>query len=212
MSKKKLATEFIVRVALKAPRKPADLVIYAQVIHNAMAANAATFPAPDPPLSVLQADIDDLKNKEAAVKSVGVGGATRRNSSQRALSADLKRACAYVEGIAAADPEKAALIAAQAGMALWSVPARNKPGLVAKSGRVSGVLNVITTAVNGATGYQWQHSLDGGKTWIDMPATTKAQTTLSGLTPKTTVWFRVRALVRKTGLTDWSQPVSAVVT
>jgi hypothetical protein len=211
MPKKKLATEFVVHVALKAPRKPADLVIYAQVIHDAMAANAATFPTPDPPLTVFQAGIDDLTSTEVAVKRVGVGGATRRNTSQRALSANLKRERAYVQGVAAADPENAALIAARAGMSLWSVPSRNKPILVAKTGRVSGILNVITTAIKGATGYQWQHSLDGGKTWIDMPATTKAQTTLANLTPKATVWFRVRALVRKTGFTDWSQSVSAVV-
>jgi len=62
-----------------------------------------------------------------------------------------------------------------------------------------------------ATTYAWQYSLDGGKTWIDMPKTTRATTNLVNVAPKTTVHVRFRALLRKTGYTDWSDPVSIIV-
>jgi hypothetical protein len=49
--------------------------------------------------------------------------------------------------------------------------------------------------------HDWQYSSDGGKTWISAPSSLQAKTTLSGLTPLTTVMVRQ----------DWDQPVSAVV-
>jgi hypothetical protein len=44
-----------------------------------------------------------------------------------------------------------------------------------------------------------------------MPATLQAKTSLTGLTPATTVQFRYRAVV-KAGEGDWSQPIAMLVT
>ena len=56
----------------------------------------------------------------------------------------------------------------------------------------------------------WQYSTDGGKTWTTMPSTLQAKTTLSGMTPASTVEFKYRA-VTKTGEGNWSAPVSLLV-
>ena len=42
-----------------------------------------------------------------------------------------------------------------------------------------------------------------------MPPTTQGKTTASGFTPGTTVYFRHRTLT-KSGLSDWSQPISVM--
>jgi hypothetical protein len=55
-----------------------------------------------------------------------------------------------------------------------------------------------------------QYSADGGKTWISVPSTLQAKTTVSGMTPGATALFRYRA-VTKTGEGDWSQPTALLV-
>ncbi len=52
--------------------------------------------------------------------------------------------------------------------------------------------------------YDWESSLDGGKTWVAAPSSLQAKTTLVGFTPGVTVMFRYRA-VTKTGEGNWSQ-------
>jgi hypothetical protein len=69
---------------------------------------------------------------------------------------------------------------------------------------------VIAKATKGAKANEWQYSLDGGKTWIDLPPTTKASTAIQNLTPGTSVSIRQRVLT-KAGLSDWGQPFSTLV-
>jgi hypothetical protein len=71
-------------------------------------------------------------------------------------------------------------------------------------------VQVLAKATKGAQAHEWQLSTDGGKTWSDLPTTTKASTQVETLTVGATVTFRHRP-VTKAGLGDWSQPVSAVV-
>lgn len=55
-----------------------------------------------------------------------------------------------------------------------------------------------------------EYSTDAGKTWFDMPGTLKAKTTVTGLTPQSTVEFRYRSIT-KAGASDWSAPIAHVV-
>jgi hypothetical protein len=68
---------------------------------------------------------------------------------------------------------------------------------------------VVPSAARRAS-YEWQYSTDGGKTWIEIPQTLQARTTLGGLTALTTVEFRYRAVI-KGGAADWSPPLTYVV-
>ena len=96
-------------------------------------------------------------------------------------------------------------------MSLRPVPNHGKPPLAAKPGKVSGEVHLVAKAVKGAKGNQWQYSTDGGKTWVDLPQTTKATTTLVSLTPGATVTFRHRTFSR-VGTTDWGDLIAHVVT
>jgi hypothetical protein len=175
-----------------------------------MAANASTLPAPKPALTVLAADIGTLVVKEAATKARTVGAAADRDAARKVVTDDLHEERAYVETLANADPDHAVQIAEDAAMTLHGVTPRNKSDLAAKHGAVSGSVHVVAKALKGARANEWQYSTDGGKTWIDLPTTTSAKTTVQNLTAGSTVHFRHRP-VTKTGVGDWSQPVSTLV-
>jgi hypothetical protein len=75
---------------------------------------------------------------------------------------------------------------------------------------VSGSVKLITKSSGTRSGYEWEYSLDGGKTWVNAPVTLQAKTTVAGLTPGATVQFRYRP-VTKGGEGDWSQTVVLLV-
>jgi hypothetical protein len=68
---------------------------------------------------------------------------------------------------------------------------------------------VAPTAARRAS-YEWEYSLDGGKTWIDAGPSLQARKTISALPVGTSVQFRVRG-VTKAGPLDWSQPLALMV-
>lgn len=78
------------------------------------------------------------------------------------------------------------------------------------SQKVSGVVLVTAARVKGARANHWQYSTDGGKSWVDVPPTTKAATSLPGLQPGLSVQIRHRVLTT-TGLSDWGQSVAHFV-
>jgi hypothetical protein len=200
-----------IRVVLKAPVKIADFLVFAQKVHDQMAANASTLPSPNPPLPTLQAQIATLTTKEALTKTRATGAVADRDQAQLAVKTSLESEAAYVEELCNADPSNALVLAQDAGLSLKATGSHTKPPLAVKASAVSGSVNIVAKATTGAKQNQWEYSLDGGKTWIDLPPTTKAKTTLASLTPGTTVTVRQRVFT-KAGLQDWSQPVSSVVT
>jgi hypothetical protein len=175
-----------------------------------MALNTTTLKNPSPALTVLQSHLDDLSTKQALAKTRAAGAVADRDAAKKVVSDDLNSECSYVESVVSADPTNAATIAGDAGMYLRKSPTVSKPTLAVKPGTVTGAVKVVAKATAGAKINEWQYSVDGGKTWIDLPPTSKATTTIQNLTPATTVMFRQRVFT-KSGLSDWSQPVSALI-
>jgi hypothetical protein len=95
-------------------------------------------------------------------------------------------------------------------MDLRKTTSATKNDLNAKPGKLSGTLAVSARLGNVRASHDWQYSTDGGKTWISLPSSLQAKTTITGLTPLTAVMVRHRA-VTKTGPQDWSAAVTAVV-
>jgi hypothetical protein len=50
-----------------------------------------------------------------------------------------------------------------------------------------------------------------GKTFTSLPTTSRAKTTVSGLTPGMTYYFRHEPVLRKDGVAEWSQVISILV-
>jgi hypothetical protein len=187
----------------------APLIVRATAIVNAMEANKTTFPSPSPALALVTTAINGLTTAETAFKA-HLGTRADRDSAMRALVGLVQQLHAYVQGLATANPTQAEVIAQDAAMTLRKTAVRQKSDLAVKQ-TVSTVVRVIAKAVKGSRAHEWQYSLDGGKTWIDVPPTTKASTTITGLQPGTTVSYRQRALTAA-GPGNWSQAVAAVVT
>jgi len=170
-----------------------------------------TLPSPNPPLATLQTQIDTLNTKKALAKARAVGAVADRDAVMKVCALSLNSERAYVESVCNANPTNALTIAEDAGMTLRAVIAREKPPLAAKAGKVSGTVVLAAKATKGAKANNWEYSVDGGKTWVDLAQTTKATTTVPNLQPGITVEFRQRVLT-KTGVSDWGQSISHLVT
>jgi hypothetical protein len=100
-------------------------------------------------------------------------------------------------------------IAESAGMFVKRVGHFMKPTLEARMGLPSGVVVLIALAQGDRVVYKWQHSLDQ-MTWIELPDTLQAKTTVSGLPENNLVFFRLPCLT-KDGLGDFSDVVAFFV-
>jgi hypothetical protein len=194
---------------LSLPRNVSALITYAVGLVKGMTGNAY-FPTPTPPLATVQTAVADLQTAETGAQTRVKGAAALRNEKQQALLTLLEQLRTYVQSTADASPENGPSIIQSAGMTLRKTPVRKPLGFHAKLGSVSGTVKVVAPAAARRASYEWQYSTDGGKTWVTMPSTLQSRTSLSGLTPQTTLQLRYRAVV-KAGEGDWSPPISILV-
>ena len=194
---------------LKLPTKVAGLAANAQQIVTTMTGNAA-FPSPAPALATVTTAINDFQTAEAAALARTKGAAATRNAKRKALVQLLEQLKTYVQTVADASVADGEGIILSAGMAVRKTAIHPPRVFSAEQGDVSGSVKLIASAAAKRASYNWQYSIDGGKTWVAMPGTLQAKTTVAGLTAGTTVQFRYQALT-KDGEGNWSQVVSLLV-
>jgi len=154
--------------------------------------------------------ITDLSTAETAALGRAKGAAAMRNEKRIALVQILQQLRTHVQTVADAAPENAPSIIQSAGMAVKKTPIRAKRVFAALPGVTSGTVKVVAASAGHRASYDWEYSVDGGKTWVELPSTLQAKTSVSGLTPGATVTVRYRAVVR-TGTGDWSLPTQIMV-
>ena len=181
---------------------------YCEHVVEMMTTNIATFPAPDPSLVLVSAHIEALKDKQEAVRKGNKCAVPDRDIARYTLNSDMRSLKVYVQRTAEEQADKADLIILSSGMNLGKRATRVKLPLAARRAKVSGTVIVEAKAVRGPVQYQWQMSEDQS-TWTDLPHTFLASTSASGLTAGKTYWFRSRTLT-KSGLSDWTTPVSII--
>jgi len=197
-------------ISLGIPRKNADVILYADNIVQKMTNNAA-FPTPTPTLAALTAAINDLHSAETVALSRAKGSATVRNDKRTVLVSLLQQLDGYVQSVADATPETGAAIIESAGLTVRKVTPRGKRTFAASVGALSGSAVVTAASAGPRSSYEWQYSIDGGKTWVSAPATTQGMTKIAGLPAGTTVQFRYLAVTPKGGQGDWSPALSLLV-
>jgi hypothetical protein len=199
-----------VLAVLKLPRNNVPpQITYASRIVTSMTDNA-WFPSPVPPLATVSAAIDALAEAQTATLSKTVGTADTRDDRRRDMIQRLELLKAYVQGIADANPDSAVSIIESAGMA---VKGRRGPGgrvFGAKRGLVSGSMSLTASKAGERASYEWAYSLDGAVTWILLPGTNSASTTVTGLKPGAKLLFRYRVCVKDVW-SDWSDPIAVIV-
>jgi hypothetical protein len=196
-------------VALKLPTRVQALITYAQNIVKLMTGNPS-FPTVVPSLVTITAAINDLQSAEATTLNRTKGAVVTRNEKRTALVSLLQQLKGYIQTTADANLENGASIITSAGVDVRKTVVRSPRVFAAKPGDVTGTAKLIAASAGHRASYEWEYSLDGGKTWVTAPVTLQAKTTVSGLTAGTTVQFRYRP-VTKTGEGNWTQPVSLLV-
>jgi hypothetical protein len=122
----------------------------------------------------------------------------------------LQRLRNHVQKTADDNREHAAAIIEGAGMFVKKPRPPSRRVLAANDGPVSGSVEVVVPVAADGASYELAQSIDGQKTWIVHPSTTKSTLVIDGLTPGSTVWFRYRASV-KGQMGDYSDAVSLIV-
>jgi hypothetical protein len=196
-------------VSLKMPAKVADFIAYGTGIVHAMTNNPA-FPAPVPTLAALSAAVSELQAAETVALTKATGAVAARNDKRAVVISLLQQLRGHVQAVADATPENGTTIIQSAGMAVRKVALRGTRVFAAKPGLVSGSAKLTATIGARRASYDWEYSLDGGKTWVSAPSTLQAKTTVTGLPVGTSVLFRYRTLT-KTGEGDWSQGLALLV-
>jgi hypothetical protein len=196
-------------VAFKLPSVVAALIVYVQGIIAAMTSNPH-FPSPSPALTAIAAALTALQQAEVAAQARTKGAVVVRNDNKGALVTLLQQLRAYVQTTADADVENSAAIIESSGFPLRKMPVRKPRVAAVKPGAMSGSVEVLAPTAARRAAYEWQYSLDGGKTWVEASPSLQAKQTVVGLPVGTSVQFRYRAVV-KTGPLDWSQPLALLV-
>jgi hypothetical protein len=186
------------------------LITYARSIVTRMTGNAS-FPALAPALAAVTTAIDDLEVAAKAALARTKGAVATRNEKRAVLLSLLRLLRANIQAIADADATNGPSIIESAGIAVRKTTTRKARVFAAKPGPLSGVAKVVAASAGPRAAYEWEYSTDGGKTWLEAPATMQAKTQIAGFVPGTTVQFRYRTVTAKAGQGDWSQAVQLLV-
>jgi hypothetical protein len=201
-------THHLIAVA-KIPTKGQALITYTHALIAALT-NNAHIQTPNPPITTLSGLLTTFETAEAATVSRTKGTVGTRNAAKAALVSAIRTEVATIQAAADADPENAQAIITSASLSVRKVPIRVKAPFAVKEGSVSGTAVLTVKSAGRNSSYDWQMSVDGGKTWTDLPSTTRVKTTVAALPTAATVMFRFRSLT-PAGQGDWSQPISLLV-
>jgi hypothetical protein len=168
--------------------------------------------------TAIQNQIPVLDKAETVAATKAIGSASARDVQRNILIGMMESAMTLVQAIAdsAASMAQAVATIEAAGLVVAIVPQHTKAILTVKQGPQPGsvVLYANATALGAAnkkkTFFTWQSTADG-KTYVTLPSTPKATTSVSNLTPLTTYGFRV-CVTNSSGIAgEWSQTVSFLV-
>ncbi len=174
----------------------------------AIAANAATFPAPVPALATVTAAIDAAEAAEAATKTTRGVTDTRDQKWEEAKSR-VDELLGYVQMIATAAGPGAAAVLEKATVHAKQAPSHGAHTFHAEQMDVSGAVHVYAEVAGKRAAYDWQSTLDG-KTFTDHAGTMHANTIIPGLPAGANVGFRYRPRTTK-GQGDWSPVIWLIV-
>jgi hypothetical protein len=201
-----------VHVVLKKPHAVVGVIDLAQAVDTAITSNATTFPSPNPAMPKFSSDIAALIAAQAAAKARTQGAVDIRNAKLAIVVADLEQLRVYVETVANSDPSNAVAIVHSAGMEVRKAhTAPPKDAVNIKQAKAA--TPVVLTARVGTRKkqvHEWEYSTDGGKTWVALPPTTMAKTTVPGLTPGASVLARHRAST-STATDAWSVATASLL-
>jgi hypothetical protein len=198
-----------IQVALKLPQyQVGAFITRARLVRMKMTDNP-WFPSLPVSMAKFDAAVDALAQAEVVRSTRVAGSVPVRNKKRQDLKLLLEQLATYVQVLANENLENAYAIIESAGMFVKSSRGRPPVSFHAEATGRRGEVRVVVPSAGDRAAYEFQFSLDGGKTWqaFPQPVTNHATVLLPGLSPGATVHFRYRVTVKgATG--DWRGPVS----
>jgi hypothetical protein len=188
-------------------RSVAEYITQGRVI-VAKTAMSAYITNPTPSLVLVTQHLDTLEGAAKAAFQGPKSATAARNAALFVVRCDLRQLKSCVQAAADADVVHSQAIIESTGFRAVRPGSWTKPDIAVKHGPVPGAVVVTVRAFQGKGSHHWQMSTDQ-KTWIDLPETTSAKTTVVGLTAGTLYAFRHRTLTR-IGLSEWSTVVTII--
>ena len=196
-------------VALNLPRSLGLFIAFVRAVILAMTGNKY-FPAPSPTLATVDAAVSDLEKAQAAVAARVKGSVEPRDAKRAALAKLVDALGVHVQGVADSDPTNAAAIIQSAGFSTRKFNPHGKAVFAVTEGSASGSVKLVAPAAGHRASYDWQWSVDGGKTWELAPSSLGAKTVITGFAAGSTVSFRYRETTTG-GSGPWSQAIVFLV-
>jgi hypothetical protein len=197
-------------IAIKdAPRSNYKFVSYLLKVADGLNNHTATFTNAVPSPADIKKAADDLSAANAKAKHGTPADTADRDSKRQAAEELADHVVVYVRTtvrVKAANAADAANMILGVGLAIKTLAKRNKAQLAATYDRVSGDVYLVARAVAANAMYLWEWSLDQ-KSWVSIPQTMVAKTTVPNLAPGQVYAFRFRAQTRK-GMGEYSMVVT----
>ena len=191
----------------------------AKLMDQGLANYANVFTTPNPPLAAFSNQITLTDKAQVAVGQGGKGLAEARDVQIDVLWDMMSSQLVYIQSVAnaAGSPAQAVQTLKEGGVEVVLPGGRNK-AILAATQSLPGVPVVLDANAKVLLGenfhrkhlFNWEYTLNG-TTFIALPTTPEATTTVSGLTALTTVGFRVAVTVTKSPMGPWSPVVSFLV-
>ncbi len=192
------------------PRSVAAVVAFADSVVKAMK-KSRHFPHPTPSLDVVRKAIDELRRAQAQALLLTRGAVEARDEKLATVWGLLAAVRAQVQAVADLHPTRARAVIRSAGLAVRKEPDRPPVRFHAKLGDEPGTVKIVAPAAAKRASYDWEYSLDRGRTWKTLPTTLQARTSLSGVPGQTLVELRYCATT-KAGEGGWSGVIAIFVT
>lgn len=208
------------RGVLKVKRSnAAGLIKRAKLMKQGLDKHAQKFDKPNPPAANFGDQIDKTDAAQLAADGGGKAQTAARDVEVGVLHGMMLTQLAYIQSVAdAGTADVAVQTLHDGGVEVAGHTPHDKPVLGAVNGVASGSAELEANARSLLGGnlhrkhlFCWAYTTNGGQTFVNLPPTPKARTTVTGLTPLTTVGFRV-AVTTSNGVTGpWSPAADLLI-
>ena len=209
----RIITKVTVVLNIAKLKKMASFIAKARLIQQSMNGNS-WFPAC--PVNVanggtLDLAIQLLATLETKALTKVKGAAQNRDVQYKVVLDYLHLLMAYAQTIADANSASSEALVISSGFDVKHLGILTKDSLTVKPKKgESGTMIVKARKIADTVANLWEYSLDGGKTWITLDATSKGTTEITGLKPGSSIIVNHRPVLRKSKGT-WLQSQPAIV-
>jgi hypothetical protein len=210
---KRIITKVIAVLNIKKLRKIESFSAKAKLIRTSMNGNSWF---PSCPVNVSNGGTLDLAIQAldlAITKALTrVKGAVQARDAQYKVVLDyLHILLAYVQSVGDLNAVNSEALIISSGFEVKHLGVAGKDAITVKPKKgESGTMIAKVKKIAGTIANLWEYSLDGGKTWVAMDATSKGTTEITGLKPGSSILVNHRPVLRKSKGT-WIQSQPAIV-